>query len=815
MYTLYNLILNFAFIISFPYLLLRAALGKHGIGERMGRLPKEKTERLLGEKVIWFHAASMGEVKVLSTIIPQVRKNHPEYALVVSTVTKTGKSEAERILKGAKLVFFLPVDLKRFVRKTLDVIKPSALILVETELWPNLIKEAKKRGCFVALINGRISKNSLRRYLLVRNLFKEALSYIDLFCMQSEEHKERMILLGTNPDKITVTGNLKFDRLLYTRETVDKDGLKKKMRLPDYCKVVVGGSIREGEERILIEVFKKLKHEHQNLLFVFAPRHLDRLKNIERILSEWQMNFIRKSQLDVAVQRTGHGRKTYLVDQSVILLDTMGELSKIYSLADVAFVGGSLVPVGGHNLLEPAICGVPVLFGPYVDHFKEEAKILIQSGGGIKVKDEEELYFNLSSLLSDDEKRIKLGKRAKEAIQKKTGVSCRTTDLIFSLLEKCSQLSANSCQLTATLPSRTADGGRRTLYTLPRWLLSPFAWLYRLICALRLFLYRYGVFKQKKLQAKVISVGNITLGGTGKTPLVIYLAEKLKEKNKKVAILSRGYKRKKKKMVELTQKTKRKINWEDVGDEPYLLARRLFDVPIMVSKHRNVSGDCAIQKYGIEFLILDDGFQHLKLFRNLDIVVIDSVNPFGNGRLLPAGTLREPLASLRRADVFVLTKTDQASNTDELVQILKRYNPKAPTVESIYQNRSIEKLFDGSSVTPKDVEDKKAFAFSGIGNPSSFENSLKQLKIQILKHQKFWDHFPYRKKDILALQEEAKSKGADFIITTEKDSVRIPLINESETPSQAGLDIPFYVLKIDLEITRGEEILLSKIEGKE
>jgi tetraacyldisaccharide 4'-kinase len=227
----------------------------------------------------------------------------------------------------------------------------------------------------------------------------------------------------------------------------------------------------------------------------------------------------------------------------------------------------------------------------------------------------------------------------------------------------------------------------------------------------------------------------------------------------------------------------------------------------MVSKHRNVSGDYAIQKYGTEFLILDDGFQHLKLFRDLDIVVIDSVNPFGNGRLLPAGTLREPLFALRRADVFVLTKIDQASNKNELIQILKKYNSKALIVESIYQIRSIEKLFDGSSLNPKAVKDKKALAFSGIGNPLSFENSLKKLKIRVLKHRIFIDHFPYRKKDILTLQEEAKSRGADFIITTEKDSVRIPLVDEWE--------IPFYVLKIDLNITRGEEVLLKKIEGEE
>ncbi|KPK99712.1 MAG: hypothetical protein AMJ91_06710 [candidate division Zixibacteria bacterium SM23_73_3] len=788
MYTLYNLILNFIFAVSFPYLLLRAALGKHGIGERMGRLPEEKTKDLLGRKILWFHAASVGEVKVLSTIIPQVKREHPEYTLVVSTVTKTGKREAKRILEGIKLVFFLPVDLKRFVRKTLKKIKPSALILVETELWPNLIKEAKKRGCFVALINGRISKDSLPRYLLVKSLFKETLSYIDLLCMQSEEHKERMTLLGANQDKIEVTGNLKCDRLLLVREAVDEDELRKKLCIPDRYKVIIGGSIREGEERILIQVFKRLKQKHKNLLFVLAPRHLDRLKHTEKILSDLQMNFVKKSQLE---EPTSKSRS--LRDQSVILLDTMGELSKIYSLADVAFVGGSLVPVGGHNLLEPAIYGVPVLFGPYVDHFKEEAKILTGSGGGIKVNDEEELYCNLSSLLSEDEERIKLGKRAKEALQKKTGVSKRTVDLIFSPLEKCSR--------------RTADGRPQTIYSSPWWLLSSFSWLYRLICTLRLLFYRYGIFGQKKLKAKVISVGNITLGGTGKTPLVIYLAEKLKQKNKKVAILTRGYKRKKKGMVELTQKTKRKINWEEVGDEPYLMSGRLFDVPIMVNKHKSISGEYAIEKYDTGFLILDDGFQHLKLLRNLNIVVIDSLNPFGNGKLLPAGTLREPLSSLRRADVFVLTKTDQVSNVDESIHILKKYNPQAPTVRSVYQIRSIERLSDGSLVNPKDVENKKALAFSGIGNPLSFENSLKQLQVQILKHRIFLDHFPYRKKDVWSLIQEATNLNANFIITTEKDSVRIPLMNQQ--------DIPFYVLKIDLKITRGEEIFLQKVEGKE
>jgi 3-deoxy-D-manno-octulosonic-acid transferase len=354
---------------------------------------------------------------------------------------------------------------------------------------------------------------------------------------------------------------------------------------------------------------------------------------------------------------------------------------------------------------------------------------------------------------------------------------------------------------------RTSDVGQRTA-----WLLAPFSWLYRLAVGIRLFLYRSGVFQQKRLMAKVISVGNITVGGTGKTPLVIYLAERLKENGKNVAILTRGYKRKKKEMVDLLLRAQERINWEDVGDEPYLMMQNLSDVPIIVSKHRVISGLHAIEKYGAEILILDDGFQHLKLHRDIDIVVIDSTNPFGKGKLLPAGRLREPLSSLKRAALFVLTKTDQASDLDELIRTLQKYNPQAPLVESIYRIRSIDQLSDGASVNLKEVEHKKALAFSGIGNPSSFENSLNQLKIQILKHHRFSDHFAYHQRDILSLIEEAKSLKADFIITTEKDSVRIPLINQSAIQPQAGFEIPFYVLKIDLKITKGEKILLRKIE---
>lgn len=337
------------------------------------------------------------------------------------------------------------------------------------------------------------------------------------------------------------------------------------------------------------------------------------------------------------------------------------------------------------------------------------------------------------------------------------------------------------------------------------WFLLFLSKLYGFVLSIRLLLYRSGLLKPRKLKVKVISVGNVTTGGTGKTPLVIYLAEKLKENGNKVVILTRGYKRKNKRMVDLNKETKEESSWEDVGDEPFLTSRRLEDVPIIVTKHRLVSGSYAVKKYNPDVLILDDGFQHLKLQRALDVVVIDSTNPWGNGRLLPSGILREPLSSLKRADIFILTKTDQVSDLAKIKDTLRQYNPQAPMVKSVYRLRSVENLSDHSPVDSDKLENKKALAFSGIGNPKSFENNLRQLKINVLKHRIFADHFAYRRKEVLSLLQEAKNLGADFIVTTEKDSVRIPMVNRQE--------VPIYVIKIDLNITSGEEMLFEKIEG--
>ncbi len=351
-----------------------------------------------------------------------------------------------------------------------------------------------------------------------------------------------------------------------------------------------------------------------------------------------------------------------------------------------------------------------------------------------------------------------------------------------------------------------------SFYSALQLLFHVFSALYWLGYQLKLVMYRSGMLEPKKLKTTVISVGNVTLGGTGKTPLVIYLVQKLRERKLKVAILSRGYKRRKKELTELVKPDENSIHWTESGDEPYLLASRLNHVPVMVSKDRRTSGVRAQSKYQTEVLVLDDGFQHRKLFRDLDIVVIDATNPFGNSRIFPAGRLREPLSSLGRADIIVLNRVDQIADRQNLIAELRRYNQDAPIIESVYRVNSVERLLDHSTAgrrsplrSEEKLQGKKALAFSGIGNPISFERSLKLLKVKVLKHHRFPDHFFYQKKDMLDLEKEAQELGADLMITTEKDSVRIPMINE--------LEIPIWVFKIDLKITEGEQIFWNRIEG--
>ncbi len=361
-----------------------------------------------------------------------------------------------------------------------------------------------------------------------------------------------------------------------------------------------------------------------------------------------------------------------------------------------------------------------------------------------------------------------------------------------------------------------AEGQKRGLLaSLLRGALAVLSLVYCLLIQSVLFLYRLRVLRKRKLPARVISVGNITVGGTGKTPLVEMLASELGKRGCKVAILSRGYGRRVnpaagKRMPRMVNRVAVVSDGKtllmdamEAGDEPYLLARNLPQVAVLVGKDRRLTGNYALNKLRVDTIILDDGYQYWPLKKDLNIVIIDSTNPFGTGHLLPRGRLREPLGSLKRADLFFLTRVDQVDAVEGLMERLGRLNPQAKVLKSVHQADHLIDLRTGERTELTILKGKKVLPLSSIGNPESFERTLNDLGALLVDSVRFPDHHLYQPGELKGVEEEAIRKGAELIITTEKDAVRLPL-------KESGF--PYLFLVVKLKITQGREHLESLLK---
>ena len=325
-------------------------------------------------------------------------------------------------------------------------------------------------------------------------------------------------------------------------------------------------------------------------------------------------------------------------------------------------------------------------------------------------------------------------------------------------------------------------------------LLCPLSFVVRWGVVLRRILYNLGIYSSVRLPAKVISVGNITVGGTGKTPLVETLARILKEEGFRVGILSRGYGRRGRGTLVVSDGKDIRTVPRETGDEPMLLARNLSGIPIVVGQNRVRAGQLAIQSFGCNILILDDGFQHLCIRRDIDFVVIDASNPFGNGRLIPAGPLREQISSLKRADAICFTRVDQDSNLRCSEEYIRKYS-RAPIFASTHHPTGWISVENGGLFPLDGLKGKKVLAFAGIGNPESFRKTLKALSVEPVAFLKYRDHHWYTGRDLTHICETAKGAGAEAIVTTEKDGIRLP--------ESMQCSIPLYSLKIKLQFKEG------------
>jgi 3-deoxy-D-manno-octulosonic-acid transferase len=421
-YIIYSVLLSIGFVVALPWFLWKGrSSGKYlrTFRERMGRLPVYLN--VDADPSVWIHAVSVGEVLAVRPLLAPMRERFPKLRLYVSTTTVTGNQIAAKSLQGIDGLFFAPFDWRGPVRKALETLNPSLLVLVETEIWPNLIHEAHRRGTKIAVVNGRISPRSFTRYRRIRGLLRTVLSDIDLFLMQSESHADRIAELGAPRERIHCVGNLKFDAVVdaHLPPTLARLLMGRRDR-----PIWIAGSTVAGEEELVLRAFHRVREAAPDTRLIIAPRHPERFDQIPALVEAAGFRCLRRTALDL------HERR----DSAVVLLDTLGELAQAYSLATVAFIGGSLVARGGHNILEAAVAGKPVVVGPHMENFQEIADVFRSEGAFVQIGGPEDLGREVAALITDDVRRRALGERARSLIERNRGAQRRSIDALARLL---------------------------------------------------------------------------------------------------------------------------------------------------------------------------------------------------------------------------------------------------------------------------------------------------------------------------------------------------------------------------------------------
>lgn len=797
--------------------LLSPVLAILSIADRLGMRQRLVQRSLVrdGEKrpVVWFHCASVGEATGMTAVVGGFVERHPGFAVLVTTMTEIGLAYVRQHIPQAHAFGLAPLDAPFIVRRVFRRVRPRALILLEGELWPSMLKAAAVHDCPVVLVNGRMSDRSLARNRFVKPLFREMLRMLTAVGVQHALDGERYIAFGADPGRVRVTGNVKFD-LAAEQGGPSREQLRHDLGLPESMPVIIAGCPRPvEEERAVLAAFTRVREHYSGVKLIWAPRHLHRIPEIEKMLRGAGLAHAHRTR--PGGPNGPDARNSAQAD--VIILDTMGELSAMYAAADMAFVGATLVPLGGHNVLEPAACGIPVLFGPHTENVRASAAALLRTGGGMVVHDGDELAREWLDLLEDPDKRAQIGAAARQAVRMRAKAVDRTLDLVdrqvLGLVDRWvldpERPGTGPLDRFESTPffTRLMDPDERSpVIRFVRCALLPLSLLLGILVRSRNWMYDTGLLDSKRLPVPVISVGALTVGGAGKTPVVRYLARRLRDAGYRPAVLSRGYGRKTRAM----RRAAPGATWQEVGDEPAFLAAMLPDVPVVVGPSRTAAGGLAIERYGADVLLLDDGFQHRRTGRKVDIVVHDASVRSTPGRLLPAGAYREPLSSLRRAHALVLTRTDQtrpAEFDSARIQArsaefdparIKDEFPDLALIETVYDPAGLRKLSDDTTLPLDWLAGREVLVLCGIANPASFVQTVADGGGHVRRVLAYRDHHPFTPSDLDRALSQAQETGVAWIVTTEKDAVRVP-----EHPIRNHL----VALDVTLRLTSGEDAL--------
>jgi 3-deoxy-D-manno-octulosonic-acid transferase len=425
MYILYNIIIFAAAIFIAPYFFLKIIFtGKYrkSFIQKLGGRQAKILANLKDGPRVWIHAVSVGEVTAAAPIVASLKKKRPEVEIIFSTSTETGQEMAKKFIKDAAALIYFPLDIPAVVSKVIKMAKPDVFVLVETEIWPNFLNVCKKGRMKTLMVNGRISPRSYRRYRMTNLLWKQVLNKLDFAGMISMVDAQRLKEIGMDSDKIKVLGNAKYDGLASMISPLLQKEIIRRFNARENERFFVAGSTHPGEDEIVINVYKKLAEHYPDFQLIIVPRHIERTNDIIDLLIQAGLKDVLK------LSDINNGRQRN--DERIIIVDVIGELFKVYSLASIVYCGGSLVPKGGQNILEAAAWGKIIFYGPSMEDFSQEKILLEEAGCGITIRNEEELLRGIIQMLSNPDELIRRGENGKSVVLANIGASARYADLI-------------------------------------------------------------------------------------------------------------------------------------------------------------------------------------------------------------------------------------------------------------------------------------------------------------------------------------------------------------------------------------------------
>jgi 3-deoxy-D-manno-octulosonic-acid transferase len=469
-YLLYSLLTSLGLLLTLPYWLvkgLRQGKYLHNLRERLGHVPDELRVGLTNQAApIWVHAVSVGEVLAAGPLVKALKQRVPQHSLIISTTTDTGQRLARERLQFAEGFFYFPLDWTFCIRRVFNAVQPCAVIVLETEIWPNFLRVARQRGVPVVLVNGRISPRSFARYLrsfrllgfLLQPFARRVLGDVRSFLMQTWDDAARLVVLGAQQERVLATGNLKYDQEM-PAETPLVNWLGGELKRRGRWPVMIAGSVVAGEEPLVLQAFAVVRARWPRALLLLAPRKPERFEAATAYIRECGFGLVRRSGLSApwaaegALEERGPSISSSIAgDTDVLLLDTVGELASLYRIANVVFIGGSLVPSGGHNPLEAAVFGKAPIFGPSTENFRGITASLLEAEAAIRVRDSSDLGRQWVALLEDDARREQMGARARALVEKSRGAVARALEVIVAILHDSAEDAAHAGAVTSASP---------------------------------------------------------------------------------------------------------------------------------------------------------------------------------------------------------------------------------------------------------------------------------------------------------------------------------------------------------------------------